>query len=114
MNKHTPVDGELIELGGAVRDANIRLIVAAPKMLEALKFMNRRARQPGEGITEHYERIAEEFYCRYGFLAPGKDDPIPSSISDEEKRQLWDEFCREPLDAIRAAIAKAEGDDENC
>jgi hypothetical protein len=86
-----------------------QMFQAAPDMLEALEFMNRRSRQPGETINAHYERIADEFHQRHGYLAPGKDDPV-YSVSDETRRAAWEEFCAEPIKAIRAAIATAKGE----
>lgn len=89
-------------------EANAQLIAAAPDIFDALAFAERRSKQPGEGHTEYFERIAEEFYHRHGFLAPGKDDPF-HNVSDKERRDTWEKFLAEPADARRAALAKATG-----
>ena len=90
---------------------NARLIAAAPELLEAALFAERRSKQPEEGHTEYFERLADEFYLRHGYLAPGKDDPL-RSVSIEEAREEWGRFLNEPGEARRAAIAKALGETE--
>ena len=89
-------------------EANARLIAAAPDMFAALEFAERRSRQPEEGHTEYYERIAEEFFAQHGYLAPGKDDPV-QSVPPEQRREAWEKFLSEPAEARRAALAKARG-----
>ncbi|WP_423939673.1 hypothetical protein [Alcanivorax sediminis] len=86
--------------------SNAQLIAAAPELLEAALFAERRSKQPGEGQTEYFERIADEFYRKHGYLAPGKDDPM-RSVSREEAMKAWDQFLAEPAEARKAAIAKA-------
>lgn len=102
------------DMGGLCLDevaANARLIAAAHELLEAALFAERRSRQPGEGNTEFFERLAEEFYDRHGYLAPGKDDPL-RSVSIEEANREWGRFLNEPGEARRAAIAKALGEQQ--
>ena len=90
------------------REKDARLIAAAPDMFAALEFAERRSRQPEEGHTEYYERIAEEFFVQHGYLAPGKDDPV-QSVPPEQRREAWEKFLSEPAEARRAALAKARG-----
>jgi hypothetical protein len=88
----------------------IRADLAAEReraLREALEFAERRSRQPGEGHTEYFERIAEEFYSRHGYLAPGKDDPM-RSVSLEEAQEAWEAFLHEPTEARRTALAHPE------
>jgi hypothetical protein len=91
--------------------ANANLIAAAPELLEALELVNRRSLQEGESSNEQYERIASEFYDRFFMLAPGKSEP-PETYNEDRKKEArvkWEEFCLEPINAVRAAIAKAKG-----
>lgn len=94
--------------GGEIqRDkANARLIAAAPDLLDALLFAERRSKRDDEGHTEFFERLADEFHMRHGYLPPGKDDPL-RNVSVDEARDAWDRFLAEPAKARRAAIAKA-------
>ncbi len=89
--------------------ADALLAAASHDLLEAALFAERRSKQPGEGNTEFFERLADEFYERHGYLAPGKDDPL-RSVSIEEAQEEWGRFLNEPGEARRAAIAKALGD----
>ena len=77
---------------------------------EALLFAERRSKKPGEGHTEFFERLADEFYQRHGYLAPGKDDPI-MSVSVEEKRAAWEAFLNEVGDVRRKVLANSEKED---
>ena len=103
------ISGECELSPGNADEANARLIAAAPDMLAALEFAERRSRQPEEGHTEYYERIAEEFFVQHGYLAPGKDDPV-QSVPPEQRRDAWEKFLSEPAEARRAAIKKARGE----
>ena len=87
------------------------LIAAAPDLLEALLFAERRSKRGDEGHTEFFERLADEFHERHGYLPPGKDDPL-RNVSFDEARDAWDRFLAEPAEARRAAIAKALGTTE--
>ena len=133
MSKHTPGPWEWVDYYGAhwlksgeewvlayagcgshdvdVSDPNARLIAAAPDLFEALLFAERRSRQPDESQLAWFERLADEFYHRHGYLAPGKDDPI-TATPDEERRAAWGAFLNEPTEARRAAIAKAKGEQQ--
>jgi len=89
----------------------IRADLAAEReaaLMEVLKFAERRSRQPGEGHTAYFERLAEEFFQRFGYLAPGKDDPM-NSVSQNERRKAWEDFLNEPVIARRKALAAAGG-----
>ena len=88
---------------------NAHLIAAAPDLYEALAEIVRRARQPDEGINEHYERIAQEFMDETGMMAPGKDDAA-GYHGQEERRRAWELFCAKPIDLARVALAKARGE----
>jgi len=48
--------------------------------------------------TERYEKLAELFYKKYGFLPPGKDTVWPRPVSDDEAWRLWTEFVRKSND----------------
>lgn len=78
------------------------------ELVEALRLAERRSRQPGEGHNEYFERIADEFYQRYGLLAPGKSEPMEMAgmVSDEDRRKKWEAFLNEPAEARREALAK--------
>ena len=80
------------------------------ELVAALEFAERRSRQPGEGQNEWFERLADEFYRRYGFLPPGKSEPMEMaiSISGDERRGKWEAFLNEPTDARRKALATHE------
>lgn len=94
----------------SLKVADAHLIAAAPDLLEAALFADRRSKQLGEGHIEFFERLADEFYQRHGYLPPGKDDPLRST-SSEEAQEEWSRFLNEPGEARRAAIAKALGED---
>ena len=89
-----------------LRDATVeieRLRARERELVGALVFIEGRSRQPGEGITEHYERIAEDFMYETGMMAPGKDDAA-GYHSQEARREAWEEFCAEPIKAVRGAL----------
>ncbi len=44
--------------------------------------------------NERYEYVASLFYDRYGFVAPGKDDPL-ETIERMEKNFRWSAFIEE-------------------
>lgn len=79
-------------------------------LVEALEFYVSRSRKDGEGINEHYERIADEFMRSTGMMAPGKSAPMEMEATrDREKeREKWDAFLAEPLVAAKAALAKVK------
>jgi hypothetical protein len=79
---------------------------------EALEFVERRSRQPGEDHFAYYERIADEFYQRHGFLAPGKDDPM-NSVPVDDRDEAWKNFLNEPICACRETIAKLNNQDHS-
>ena len=96
-------------VGWAYRNEDADLMAAAPDLYEALEFAERRSRQPGEGHTAWFERLAAEFYDSHGIMAPGKDDPCPP-VSYECRRDKWEAFLEEPAEARRNALKKARGE----
>ena len=57
--------------------------------------------------------MAERFYRKHGFLAPGKDDPLRTEEQEKQAHKIWGPFWREDRAAraasIRAVLAKARG-----
>ncbi|RYF07990.1 MAG: hypothetical protein EOO31_04415 [Comamonadaceae bacterium] len=85
---------------------DMRLIAAAPDLLEALVWREQFERRPGEDSNETFERIGEVFHRETGYLRPGKDCCFnPHEI----RQQAWDEWMNAGRAKVRAAIAKATG-----
>ena len=80
-----------------------KLLAERDRLKEALEFAERRSKQPDEDSNEYYDRLADEFHCRYGYLPPGKDDPL-RTVSREQQREEWESFLAEPTLARRKAL----------
>ena len=78
----------------------------ANELLQALKWVEMFWARDGEGHTEQFERVAEEFNRQTGFLRPGKDCRLHSY---EDRMDEWDKWQASKMKACRAAISKAEG-----
>ena len=103
---------------GALRTA----LVAGAKAVEevaALKADNERKdaalrglrimfKNDGEGSIEHYDRVAEVFRLRTGFMRPGKSQPMHYSHTDDERSAAWEKWVADLLSNADAALAKKE------
>lgn len=76
--------GDLLEL----RAENARLVARVEELEKGLSTFHPR------NATERYELAAEEFYRRYGRVAPGKSRPMEMGADPEpeETLRLWSGF----------------------
>ena len=97
------------------RDANARLIAAAPALYEALSGVEFIFARPGESSVDRFERLAEAFYRDTGLLAPGKDAPAAGGQPDDDvRRERYDAWIDARLSAARSALLLANtGGTEN-
>jgi hypothetical protein len=89
------------------REANARLIAAAPDLLAALIELEQFHAREGEGPSERFERLGEIFYRETGFLRPGKDASPLSGVSYEERVAAWDKWSDGRIARARAALTRA-------
>lgn len=93
------------------REANARLISAAPDLLAALDGLQQFFAMPDECSIGRFDRLAEQYRRETGNWAPGKSipDAYNDSTDDDTRRNEYDAWVQSKVDAARAAIARAKG-----
>lgn len=79
-------------VSGGMENGNGALLAAAPALRDALKEYV----ELSDVSLDSLERLASEFYCDTGYLAPGKDIPpaIDSDAYRAERQQRWNKWAK--------------------
>lgn len=80
------------------------------QLVAALEWHEQFMPRDGESSSGRYDRIAEVFYKETGYIAPGKDAPMCSGTSYEDRLAAWDKWAKDGLERTRAAIKAAKGE----
>ena len=80
------------------------------QLVAALEWHEQFMPRDGEASSGRYDRIAEVFYKETGYIAPGKDAPMCSGTSYEDRLAAWDKWAKDGLERTRAAIKAAKGE----
>ena len=109
-NPSVVADSRFSAMSAEENEANSHLIAAAPEMYHALEGLMKMLRWRGEGPSEGFDRIAEEFNIDTGMLPPGKDAGPMCAHTHEERAQKFEQWQLIKIDKAIGALAKARGE----
>lgn len=85
----------------AERDAALAKVAA---LRDALTGIEQFFSQPGEAISEKFERIGYAFHKATGMLRPGKDASMHCPHTYDEREKAFDDWCTAKAAAARNAL----------